>query len=396
MPALKPAKKINTTSRDPGFAVYVHWPFCAAKCPYCDFNSHVRHGGVEESDFVTAYSQEIAYFAEQYPEHAVDSIFFGGGTPSLMASESVAAIIDQIAAHWSLDANAEITLEANPASVDATRFAGYRAAGVNRLSIGVQSLHDDQLVKLGRLHSVDEALAALGVAQQNFDRISVDLIYARPGQTLDQWHEELTRALALGTGHLSLYQLSIEPGTPYADLAARGRLEIPDPDLAADLFDLTQTLCAKAGLPAYEISNHARAGEEGRHNLVYWRYGDYVGIGPGAHGRLGAGDKRRATVIEPHPETWRDLVSENGHGVITETPISRVEAGEEFLMMGLRLAEGIDENRYRALSGQFLNTARRNQLIADGFLAMPEPNRLRVTDQGRIVLNRVIGELLTD
>jgi len=379
---------------DPGFAVYVHWPFCAAKCPYCDFNSHVRHGGVDEAAFVHAYVREIGYFAHRLPGRAVSSIFFGGGTPSLMAPRSVAAILEAIANVWHVSNDVEITLEANPASVDTSHFSGYRTAGVNRISIGIQSLDDDDLIRLGRLHNVGEALAALAVAQTRFDRVSCDLIYARPHQSLDAWREELSRMLDLGTGHLSLYQLTVEPGTPYADLVTRGRLSVPEPDLAADMFDLTQDLCAEAGLPAYEISNHARRGEESRHNLVYWRYGEYAGIGPGAHGRIGAETARQASVIEPHPETWRAAVMTNGHGLIGDESVTNADAAEEFLLMGLRLAEGIDENRYRSLSGHDLDPGRRDRLIAGGFLAHNAAGRLRVTAKGRPVLNRVIAELI--
>ncbi len=395
MPVSDKNESMEITRNNPGFAVYVHWPFCTAKCPYCDFNSHVRHGGIDEADFVAAYLREISYFGNRLPNRKIDSIFFGGGTPSLMAPASVAAILDHISTIWSVDEGAEITLEANPASVDAARFTGYRTAGVNRLSIGVQSLLDDQLVKLGRLHTADEALSALDVAQKNFDRVSIDLIYARPNQTLEDWRKELARALDLGTGHLSLYQLTIEGGTPYGDLAARGRLKIPESELAVDFFDLTQDLCTDAGLPAYEISNHARPGEEGRHNLVYWRYGEYVGIGPGAHGRLGPEENRRATVIESIPETWRDLVRDNGHGVIEEETLSREEAGEEYVLMGLRLVEGIDERRYRSITGKSLDGPRRDSLVVEGFLKIPNPGFLQVTKKGRTVLNRVIAELLS-
>src|SRR5690606_26370231 len=272
-----------------------------AKCPYCDFNSHVHRGPFDESAYLETYIRELGHFAALTPGRRVQSVFFGGGTPSLMEPRTVGGILEAIGRHWQLDANAEITLEANPTSVEAERFKGYRAAGVNRVSLGVQSLREGPLAELGRRHSVDEAVAAVRLAQSIFPRSSFDLIYARPRQTLDDWQDELTEALWLAEGHLSLYQLTIEMGTRYYDLFNAGKLQMPDEDLGADFFELTQELTASAGLPAYEISNHARPGQESRHNLCYWRYGEYVGVGPGAHGRLLLGNQRHATATEKLP-----------------------------------------------------------------------------------------------
>ena len=291
-------------SSEAPFGVYVHWPFCRAKCPYCDFNSHVRHGGVDEARFMAAYLTELAYFARQAPGRRVSSMFFGGGTPSLMAPASVAAIIEAIAMHWQLAGDAEITLEANPTSVEAENFVGYRAAGVNRLSLGVQALDDASLRALGRMHTAEEALAALQLAKRHFDRVSFDLIYAREGQTARAWREELARALDHAADHLSLYQLTIEEGTPFAARHAAGSLRIPDSELAEELYLLTQELCEEAGLPAYEISNHARPGSESCHNLLYWRGHDYAGIGAGAHSRITTGGVKRALATTKSPESW--------------------------------------------------------------------------------------------
>nr|MCU0955264.1 radical SAM family heme chaperone HemW [Hyphomicrobium sp.] len=325
------------------FGVYVHWPFCAQKCPYCDFNSHVRFSGWDEPRFLAAYLRELSEVKDRVGPQPVQSIFFGGGTPSLMQPSTVAAILDQIAGLWTIVPGAEITLEANPNSVEASRFAGYRAAGVNRVSIGVQSLRDTELKRLGRLHSVSEAKAAIEIAQRTFDRFSFDLIYARPGQTLREWREELSEALVMAAGHLSLYQLTIEPDTPFAELHARGKLVVPDPDAALDLYALTQEMTAAKGLHAYEISNHAVPGEESRHNLLYWRYGVYAGVGPGAHGRLVLSDGTRlATATERNPERWVERVQTAGHGFVEEQVLSLEEQADEMLLMGLRLAEGVD------------------------------------------------------
>ncbi len=328
---------------DSVFGVYVHWPFCAQKCPYCDFNSHVRFGGWDEARFLAAYLGELDAVKVRVGRQEVSSIFFGGGTPSLMQPATVAAILDHVGALWTIAPGAEITLEANPNSVEAERFAGYRAAGVNRVSIGVQALRDDELKRLGRLHSVAEARAAIDIARRTFDRWSFDLIYARPGQSTDAWRVELAEVLAMAGGHLSLYQLTIEPDTPFAELHARGRLIVPNADAALDLYAVTQEMTAAAGLPAYEISNHAAPGEESRHNLLYWRYGAYAGVGPGAHGRLVLPDGTRvATATERGPERWAERVTVDGCGFVEEIALSREEQADEMLLMGLRLTEGID------------------------------------------------------
>jgi putative oxygen-independent coproporphyrinogen III oxidase len=375
------------------FGVYIHWPFCLSKCPYCDFNSHVRHVAIDETRYVAAFAAEIAATAARAPGRTVSTIFFGGGTPSLMQPQTVAAILDTVARHWRLAPDVEITLEANPSSVEATRFRGYRAAGVNRVSLGVQSLDDAVLKQLGRLHTVREALDAVAVARGIFERYSFDLIYARPGQSVAAWRAELSRAIAEAAEHLSLYQLTIEPDTPFAALHAGGKLVLPDDDLGRDLYDLTLDHCAGAGLPAYEVSNHARPGAECRHNLVYWRYGEYAGIGPGAHGRLVVDGARRATATEKRPEAWLMRVEALGHGVTTDDPLSRDEQADEFLLMGLRLTEGIDPGRYAALAGRPLDTQRIAALTGHGFVETTAEGRLRVTRSGFPVLDAVVADL---
>ncbi len=375
------------------FGVYVHWPFCVAKCPYCDFNSHVRHGIFDEEAFIAAYERELAHFAELKPDATVNSIFFGGGTPSLMAPESVGTILDAIARLWPVSADAEITLEANPNSVEAARFHDYRAAGVNRVSIGVQSLRPEPLKTLGRLHTVTEALDAVRLAQKVFTRSSFDLIYARPGQTLAEWEDELNEALDLCAGHLSAYQLTIEAGTRYFDLYSAGRLVMPDAELSADFYQKTRELCADAVLPAYEISNHARPGEESRHNLLYWRYGEYAGVGPGAHGRVLLNNIRHATATEKSPFSWRDRVLARGHGIIVDDVLSWEEEGDEYLVMGLRLTEGIDPERYTLLSGRMLDPRQIADLtFTDMIETLPDGN-LRVTERGFAVLDAVVADL---
>ncbi|GGE32746.1 coproporphyrinogen III oxidase [Agaricicola taiwanensis] len=380
-------------SGDAGFGVYVHWPFCAAKCPYCDFNSHVRHNGVDQADYAKAYVAEIAHMASLAPGKKVRSIFFGGGTPSLMEPATAQTIIDAIAGHWSLEADAEITLEANPTSVEADRFTGYRAAGVNRVSLGVQSLYDEDLKALGRLHSGAEAMSALDIAQRIFPRVSFDLIYARPRQTPEMWQRELATAITRGTEHLSLYQLTIEEGTPFAALFKAGKLQMPDEDTARAFWDVTQDLTGQAGLPAYEISNHARPGAESRHNLVYWRSGEWAGIGPGAHGRLGDDDRRLALTVERNPEHWRQRVAQFGHGLVTEERLDIGEIADEFLVMGLRLAEGVDLARYRRLTGEDLDPVRIKALVDDGLIEALGADRLRVTPSGFPVLDAVVADL---
>ena len=383
-----------STERGNGlFGVYVHWPFCAAKCPYCDFNSHVHRGAFDEDGYVEAYLAEIAHTAELAPGRLVQSIFFGGGTPSLMRPQSVGRILDAIGKHWEIDPKVEITLEANPTSVEAERFRGYRAAGVNRVSLGVQSLRPGPLAELGRLHSVEEAVAAVRLAQSIFERSSFDLIYARPKQTLEDWQDELTEAIWLSQGHLSLYQLTIEMGTRYYDLFNAGKLKMPDEDLSADFYELTHELTASAGLPAYEISNHARPGQESRHNLLYWRYGEYAGIGPGAHGRLLLNNQRHATAAEKLPFEWQKRVLAAGQGWVTDDVLTWEEEGDELLVMGLRLREGINPNRFAALSGRQISDRQIRELKAIGFVETLPNGNIRVTDRGWPVLDAVVADL---
>ncbi|HEV3183850.1 MAG TPA: radical SAM family heme chaperone HemW [Xanthobacteraceae bacterium] len=377
----------------PGFGVYVHWPFCLSKCPYCDFNSHVRHAAIDEARFVRAFTAEIAAMAERIPGRETVSIFFGGGTPSLMQPATVGAVLDAIARHWTLARNVEVTLEANPTSVEATRFRGYRAAGVNRVSLGVQALDDRALGALGRLHSAEEALAAVAIARAAFPRYSFDLIYARPEQTVAAWREELARAIGEAADHLSLYQLTIEPDTPFATLNAAGKLAIPDDDTGRALYDATQEVCAARGLPAYEISNHARPGGECRHNLVYWRYGEYAGVGPGAHGRIDVDGRRRATATEKNPERWLALVEARGHGLVDDDTLTRAEQADELLLMGLRLAEGIALERYADRAGKPLDPDRIADLVRGGFVATTPDGRLRVTPAGFPLLDAVVADL---
>jgi putative oxygen-independent coproporphyrinogen III oxidase len=388
------ANMVNmTVSLNAPFAVYVHWPFCLSKCPYCDFNSHVRHGGIDEARFVRAFEREIASTAARIGKRTVGSVFFGGGTPSLMQPRSVAAILDAIAGHWRIAPDVEITLEANPSSVEATRFHGYRSAGVNRVSLGVQSLDDAALKELGRLHTAQEALDAVAVARAIFPRYSFDLIYARPRQTLDAWAVELQRAIAQAAEHLSLYQLTIEPDTPFAALAAAGKLVVPGDDYARDLYDLTQGICADAGLPAYEISNHARPGGECRHNLIYWRGHEYAGIGPGAHGRLNIEGTRFATETEKRPEGWLIRVETTGNGLTVDEKLTLGEAADEYLLMGLRLAEGIEPARYQELCGREIDPQRVAVLYEEGAVETTADGRLRVTPSGFPLLDAVVADL---
>jgi putative oxygen-independent coproporphyrinogen III oxidase len=375
------------------FGVYIHWPFCLSKCPYCDFNSHVRAAAIDQSRYAAAFATEIASTAARIGGRAVSTIFIGGGTPSLMRPATVAAVLDAVARHWTVAADAEITLEANPTSVETERFHGFRAAGVNRVSLGVQALDDAALGGLGRRHTAAEALAAVRVAQSAFARSSFDLIYARPGQTLTAWKSELSVAIAEAAEHLSLYQLTIEQGTPFATLHAGGKLVLPDPDLAHAFYDLTQDICAAAGLPAYEVSNHARPGAQCRHNLIYWHYHEYAGIGPGAHGRIVINGVRHATATEQRPEDWLERVEAASHGLIVDDPLTRAQAGDEFLLMGLRLTDGIDPARYRALAGRPLDPARVAALVRDGFVDQDNDGTLRVTRTGFPVLDTVVAQL---
>ncbi len=375
------------------FGIYVHWPFCAAKCPYCDFNSHVRHAPVDEKRYAAAFARELAHFAALAPGRAVTSIFLGGGTPSLMRPETVGAVLDSIAGLWAIAPFAEVTLEANPSSVEAERFRGYRAAGVNRVSLGVQSLDDAALKGLGRIHDSAAARRAVELARAVFPRLSFDLIYARPHQTLEDWRDELHFANAMAADHLSLYQLTIETRTPFARLHAAGKLQMPEPELQADFFALTQEVTEAHGLPAYEISNHAAPGAESRHNMTYWRYADYVGVGPGAHGRITVGGAKVATSAERQPERWLDRVEEGGHGLTAEDRLSGHESADEMLLMGMRLREGILPERYSALSGRALDPRRVQTLLDGGFIERSTAGRLRASREGWLVLDAVIAEL---
>jgi len=379
--------------RSPGFGVYIHWPFCAAKCPYCDFNSHVRHQGVDQERFAKAFVTEIKTMAAKSPGKTVDSIFLGGGTPSLMDPKTVGTILEAIGAAWNVAPDAEISMEANPSSVEAERFRGYRAAGVNRVSLGVQALNDTDLRALGRVHNVEEAMRAIDIARATFPRLSFDLIYARPGQTPDMWRAELMQALERASDHMSLYQLTIEPGTMFEKLYQAGKLAIPDEDTAATLFEITQEVCDKHGRPAYEISNHAVPGGECRHNLVYWRYGEYAGIGPGAHGRLVIDGQRHATATTLLPETWLGRVESWGDGIETDDILTPEESGDEMLLMGLRLTEGIDLRRYKAIAGRTLDPRRLADLIEHGMVEQIDENRIRATRSGSFVLDAVVADL---
>jgi oxygen-independent coproporphyrinogen-3 oxidase len=375
-----------------GFGVYVHWPFCLAKCPYCDFNSHVSRG-IDHAAWADALVAEARAMRALSGPRRADTVFFGGGTPSLMAPATVARLIGEIDRLWGIAEGAEITLEANPTSAEAENFRGYAAAGVNRLSMGVQALSDADLRALGRMHGAAEAEAAFRIARAAFPRVSFDLIYARMGQTPEAWRAELSRALDMAVDHLSLYQLTIEPGTRFAELLARGRLAVPEDGPAAEMYSLTQELTGAAGMPAYEISNHAAPGAESRHNLVYWRYGDYAGIGPGAHGRLTGPEGRRATETLRDPARWMAAVGTRGSGLAAETPLAPGEQATEYLLMSLRLAEGTDPARYARLAGAPLPEGRVARLEADGLLTRRGP-RLAATARGRLLLDRVLAELL--
>jgi oxygen-independent coproporphyrinogen-3 oxidase len=375
-----------------GLALYVHWPFCVSKCPYCDFNSHVREA-VDQAQWRAALLQDLAFEAEAAPGRKLGSIFFGGGTPSLMPPETAAAIIEAAERHWGFAEDVEITLEANPSSVEAARFTDLAAAGVNRVSLGLQSLNEEALRFLGRAHDVPEGLAALETAQRLFARVSFDLIYALPGQSEAEWAADLARALGFGTGHLSLYQLTIEPGTRFAALAAKGELAQTDPDHAASLYELTQAMTEEAGLPAYEISNHARPGEESRHNLAYWRYQPYLGVGPGAHGRRGGNLTQR----HKKPENWLSALRRTGSGIVEETPLAPAEKGVEALLMGLRLPEGVDLSRIAALaekSAEELVDAAAVQRLSQQGLVQRDRHRLRVTPAGMLLLDGILAELV--
>ncbi|MGL3608306.1 radical SAM family heme chaperone HemW [Rhizobium sp. G187] len=378
---------------EPGFGIYVHWPFCAAKCPYCDFNSHVRHQAIDQERFAAAFLREMDAVRSLSGPKTVTSIFMGGGTPSLMDPRTVEAILDGIAARWHVPAGIEVTMEANPSSVEATRFRGYRAAGVNRVSLGVQALNDPDLKFLGRLHDVADALKAIRLARDIFPRMSFDLIYARPNQSVDAWAQELKEAFSYAVDHLSLYQLTIEEGTAFYGLHKAGKLIVPDEEHAATLYEATQEITQGFGMPAYEVSNHARPGAESRHNLTYWRYGDYAGIGPGAHGRLTQRGGKIATATERHPETWLSAVEVNGDGIIDREDLDDEAQADELLLMGLRLREGLDLARWQQLAGRDPDPDREQFLIDQGFVERLGNSRLRCTPKGMLVLNAVVADL---
>ena len=390
----------GVTAARSGFnlGVYVHWPYCLAKCPYCDFNSHVAER-VDQAHWRRAYAAEIAHYAGLLPGRRIESVFFGGGTPSLMQPATVAAVLEALAGRWPLAEDVEITLEANPTSVEAARFRGFRAAGVNRVSVGVQALDDAALAVLGRTHGVAEALRAVESAAEVFPRHSFDLIYARPGQTPAAWAAELARALGFAGEHLSLYQLTIEAGTPFQVAWRQGRLRLPDDEAQAAMYEATQAICAAAGLPAYEISNHARPGAESRHNLIYWRGGDYFGIGPGAHGRLTADGRRRALAAHRRPERWLQAVDDAGHGTASDEALSPEAAAREALMMGLRLADGVDLKRFGAGAlapiAAVVAADELEALVEAGFLDRRD-GRLAATARGRRLLNAILRRLLRD
>lgn len=392
-PALTRQGTLLPDTGEPGFGIYLHWPFCAAKCPYCDFNSHVRHQPVDQPRFVAAFLKEMERMRSISGPKVVTSIFMGGGTPSLMTPETVGEILNGVAKNWHVPDGIEITMEANPSSVEAERFRGYRAAGVNRVSMGVQALNDRDLKFLGRLHDVADALKAIKLAREIFPRMSFDLIYARPNQTVAEWEAELAEAISYAVDHLSLYQLTIEEGTAFYGLHKAGKLIVPDGELSADLYEATQNITAKHGMPAYEVSNHAVPGAESRHNLTYWRYGDYAGIGPGAHGRLSKGAYKLATATERNPEQWLAKVEANGHGMVDEELLGHEEQADELLLMGLRLREGIDLVRWRDLSGRDLDPDKEDFLIQHGFIERLGNSRIRCTPSGMLILDAVVADL---
>ncbi|SDY38945.1 oxygen-independent coproporphyrinogen-3 oxidase [Jannaschia faecimaris] len=377
--------------QEAGFGLYVHWPFCAAKCPYCDFNSHITDR-VEQDRWRAALLRDIDYWAERTGPRILTSIFFGGGTPSMMVPETVAAIIDRARTRWTAANDLEVTLEANPTSVDAGRFSGFVDGGVNRISVGLQALNDQDLKQLGRLHSVSEGRIAFDLAKELVDRVSCDLIYARQDQSAKAWEQELAQALTFAGDHLSLYQLTIEDGTAFGRRHAAGRLPgLPDEDLSVDLWNITQDLCSAAGYRRYETSNHARAGAESRHNTIYWRGGDWVGVGPGAHGRLTMPTARIASEAAPMPDAWITRVEKTGTGTMRESVLPQQEVAEEFLLMGLRLQEGLDLDRYARLGGS-IDADGLSRMMAQGFVRTNK-NRLYATESGTLLLNSVLVEL---
>jgi oxygen-independent coproporphyrinogen-3 oxidase len=376
-----------------GFGVYIHWPFCMHKCPYCDFNSHVSRE-IDQKQWREALLSDIRSSAEELPDRKVDTVFFGGGTPSLMPPETVAAVIEELRVVWRLSPEAEISLEANPTSVEAGRFAGYSDAGVNRVSMGIQSLRDADLKALGRMHTVAEARAAFDVARKQFDRVSFDLIYARQNQTVDDWENELTEAIDMAVDHLSLYQLTIEKGTRFGEMYERGTLRnLPNDSVATDMYFRTQEVCEQHGLPAYETSNHARPGAESQHNLIYWRYGDYVGIGPGAHGRITVGGQKLATETYSDPNQWLAQVGKSGWGRKSIEVVSAEDQANEYLMMSLRLAEGSNLDRYASLKGDALDSMNLEGMLSAGFVSR-EGATIKTTPKGQPLLNAVLRQLL--
>ena len=378
--------------RSGGFGLYVHWPFCASKCPYCDFNSHVT-ANIDQRKWAQAYRDDLALTGAEAPGRVLNSIFFGGGTPSLMEPETVAAVIEAARSHWPFANDIEITLEANPTSVEMGRFRGFSDAGVNRLSMGVQALNDADLHKLGRMHSVAEARAAFDIARACFDRISFDLIYARQDQSREAWRSELSEALSMAADHLSLYQLTIEPGTAFGARHSKGGLKgLPDDDHAADMYLETQDICAAAGMPAYEVSNHAAPGAESRHNLVYWRQGDWAAVGPGAHGRMTLNGTRYATEAHRAPGEWLAAVGAQGRGESLREALPLDDRALEYLLMSMRLSEGMEVSRYENLAGTTLPAARVSDLLQLGLIEVLA-GRVRATDQGRPVLNGILREL---
>lgn len=382
---------LNEDWQNGGFGIYVHWPFCAAKCPYCDFNSHVQEI-IEEKQWVTAYLRELDRLFQTIGTRPLKTVFFGGGTPSLMSPDLVDQILSKIFSLWPRSNDLEISLEANPTSVEAGRFKGYQQAGVNRISLGIQALNDADLKRLGRLHSVKEAHLAFDISRSTFDRVSFDLIYARQNQTLSDWRFELQQALSMAVDHVSLYQLTIEQGTAFGDRYAIGKLSgLPNEDLGADLFEATQDICSKFGFPAYEISNHAKPGAECQHNMVYWRYGDYAGIGPGAHGRLTINGQRHATAAFRNPSDWLKAVGK-GSGDNVNEPLLAKDQAAEYLVMGLRINDGIDRMRYKTLSGRDLDPSKIADLVDQGLISASN-KAISASQRGRQVLNHIIREL---
>ncbi len=379
--------------RHGGFGLYIHWPFCQSKCPYCDFNSHVA-AQIDQKRWQAAYLAELGRIGDQTKDRVLNSVFFGGGTPSLMNPDLVAAILEKVRNTWTMANDIEITMEANPGSVEAGRFVGYRDAGVNRISIGLQALNDSDLRRLGRMHSVAEGKAAYAIARAAFDRVSFDLIYARQDQTCADWRKELTEALAMEPTHLSLYQLTVEDGTVFGARHSLGQLHgLPDEDLSSDMYLMTQEICEAGGLPAYEVSNHAKPGQESRHNLIYWRMGDYAGIGPGAHGRLTIAQQRWATEAPKQPGAWLEMVEKGLPGELPRSASSRDDHTMEYLLMSLRLVEGSDTARFKAISGYDLPEPKLRNLEAGG-LVQRDAGQLKTTATGRLLLNAILRDLL--